>query len=103
LITVQGCEDKASNPVPKMRLINTSTLELHDFLGDHFECYAILSHRWDDHEVTFQQLRDGQGPQTKGWNKIVGCCAKAAADGWPYVVSNGICFKSRVFIMLNES
>lgn len=72
-----------------MRLINTSTLELHEFLGYDLKYYAILSHRWDDHGVIFQQLRDGKGPQTKGWNKIVGCCTKAAADGGPYVVSNG--------------
>ena len=58
-------------------------LELHDFFGHGLAYYAILSHRWDNHEVTFQQLRDGEDPQRKRWNRIVGYCAKAAAGGWP--------------------
>lgn len=70
-----------------MRLINTETLELHEVYSIKTAAYAILSHRWDEGEVSFQDLRDGRGPGMKGWKKIRGCCAKAFKDGWDYVVS----------------
>jgi hypothetical protein len=70
-----------------MRLINASTLALHDFFGADIPHYAILSHRWETDEVTFQDFRDGKGPQMVAWGKVSGCCARAALDGWDYVVS----------------
>ncbi|KAF4636197.1 hypothetical protein G7Y89_g1892 [Cudoniella acicularis] len=70
-----------------MRLINTSNLEIHEFFGDKIPHYAILSHRWETEEVTFQDLQEGKGAQMRGWDKISGCCARAALDGWLYVVN----------------
>lgn len=72
---------------PIMRLINTSTLLLHEFSGRDIPLYAIFSHRWEDAEVTFDDLRGGKGPDRAGWRKITGCCSQAARDGWEYVVS----------------
>jgi hypothetical protein len=69
-----------------MRLVHTITFELHEFFEKQIPFYAILSHRWEEEEVTFQDLRDGRGPEMKGWNKIQGCCAKAASDGFDYAV-----------------
>jgi hypothetical protein len=37
-----------------MRLLNTSTLTLHEFIGDAIPGYTILSHRWEGEKVTFQ-------------------------------------------------
>lgn len=34
--------------------MNTSTLELHEQFGTPIPPHAILSHRWEDQEVTFQ-------------------------------------------------
>jgi hypothetical protein len=70
-----------------MRLINTSTLELHEFFGTKTPAYAILSHFWGDDEVTFHDLRDGTGPERQGWGKVLGCCDRALEDGWEFVVS----------------
>jgi hypothetical protein len=70
-----------------MRLINTSTLELHEFFGAKTPAYAILSHFWGDDEVTFHDLRDGTGPERQGWGKVLGCCDRALKDGWEFVVS----------------
>ncbi|PQE03869.1 hypothetical protein CJF30_00006594 [Rutstroemia sp. NJR-2017a BBW] len=69
-----------------MRLINVSTLALHDFFGAEIPHYAILSHRWETDEITFQDFRDGKGPQMVAWGKVSGCCARAALDGWDYVI-----------------
>jgi hypothetical protein len=71
-----------------MRLLNASDLKLYEFLGGTIPEYAILSHRWEDEEVTFQDLRDGEGSSKAGWGKITGCCAQAILDDWQYVVGD---------------
>lgn len=70
-----------------MRLLDTTTLKLHEFFGSEIPYYAILSHRWGDQEVTFQDLQQGRGPSMAGWAKIAGCCAQARKEGWVYAVS----------------
>lgn len=37
-----------------MRLLNTSTLGLREFIGNATPKHAILSHTWGDKEATFQ-------------------------------------------------
>jgi hypothetical protein len=71
-----------------MRLIETSTLQLHEFFGSDIPPYAILSHRWDESEVSFQEFSGGKGHGRPGWSKITGCCYKALNEGWDYVVSD---------------
>lgn len=71
-----------------MRLIHTSTLELHDFFAKNIPKYAILSHRWDSGEVTIEDLRSGSEVRAKaGFQKIEGCCARARLDAYEYAVS----------------
>jgi hypothetical protein len=72
-----------------MRLIHTGTLELHEFLTENVPQYAILSHRWESDEVTFEGLRDGNAKTMAkaGFKKIKQCCARAKLDGFEYVVS----------------
>jgi len=71
-----------------MRLLHTTTLELHDFVAEKRPPYAILSHRWEDEEVTYQVLKNDtvQAQKMKGFGKIVGCCERAKADYWEYAV-----------------
>ncbi|KAL8388029.1 hypothetical protein RB595_009504 [Gaeumannomyces hyphopodioides] len=40
-----------------MRLINTTTLDLFDVVGDNVKSYAILSHTWGEEEVTYEDMR----------------------------------------------
>jgi len=70
-----------------MRLLNSKTLKLAEFSGDTPPKYAVLSHRWGDEEVSFQEMRDPK-PRTKpknGYNKIKNCAEKAAANGLEWV------------------
>jgi hypothetical protein len=46
--------------------------------------YAILSHTWEDQEVTFEDLGDGTGPSKLGYRKIKYCGQQAKADGLQY-------------------
>lgn len=70
-----------------MRLLRASDLILCEASGNNIPEYAILSHRWEDEEVTFQDLISGKGHLKAGWKKIAGSCAQAILDGWQYVVS----------------
>jgi hypothetical protein len=49
-----------------MRLLNTETLQLKEFSQELFPQYAILSHRWGDEEVSFQDFEAGLGKGKKG-------------------------------------
>jgi hypothetical protein len=75
-----------------MRLINVNTFELKEFFGADAPHYAILSHRWEKEEVTFQDLLSGRGKTMLGWKKIEGCCQKASRDQleWAWVDSRRI-------------
>ena len=70
-----------------MRLLDTTTLELHEFMGS-TPHYAILSHRWEDEEVSFQDLSSAKVSSMKGYLKIFRCCEQARSDGWEYAVSS---------------
>ncbi|KAK6076139.1 het domain-containing protein [Seiridium cupressi] len=78
-----------------MRLINVSTLELQEFVGEPSDCsfprYAILSHAWGPEEVKLQGMSDLKRTGRKaGFRKIEQCCKIARSDGlqWAWV---GIC------------
>jgi hypothetical protein len=69
-----------------MRLLDTATLEIHEYFGSQIPFYAILSHRWGDGEVTLQDLKSEGRVDLAGWTKITGCCSQARKDGWEYAV-----------------
>lgn len=63
-----------------MRLLNTSTLEVVEFVGDRSTpAYAILSHTWGDDEVTFDDLKNNRSAavRKKGYQKILEACKQA--------------------------
>ena len=68
-----------------MRLLHTSTLKLHEFFGDHILGYAILSHTWDNEEVTLQDLEKEESKNRAGYAKITGCCAFALSTDWEWL------------------
>ncbi|KAK8055090.1 heterokaryon incompatibility protein-domain-containing protein [Apiospora rasikravindrae] len=72
-----------------MWLINTETLELEHVLDHEATEYAILSHTWEDGEVTFQEFCDRRRDENghvgarakKGWRKIERLCALTRGYG----------------------
>jgi Heterokaryon incompatibility protein (HET) len=75
-----------------MRLLNTETLRLTQFDQEPYPEYAILSHRWGDQEVSFQELEAGLGKEKDGYRKIAAFCSQASARGfkWGWVDTCGI-------------
>jgi len=63
-----------------MWLLNVDTRKLEYFEGSKIPCYAILSHRWEREEVTFQEIRDGNGKDKQGYQKVDMCCKQARKD-----------------------
>ncbi|KAK0119557.1 hypothetical protein ONS95_010997 [Cadophora gregata] len=86
-----------------MRLLNTTTLALHTFFDKAVPDYAILSHRWEEEEVTFQDLQSDRGSSMPGFAKIVGCCAQAKSEGWEYVWVDSCCIDKSSSAELSEA
>ncbi|KAH7351297.1 heterokaryon incompatibility protein-domain-containing protein [Rhexocercosporidium sp. MPI-PUGE-AT-0058] len=86
-----------------MRLLNTTTLLLEEFFGDKIPSYAILSHRWEGEQVTFQDLREGLGVNMAGYSKIIGCCRQAKLDGWKYTWIDSCCIDKSSSSELSEA
>jgi hypothetical protein len=90
----------------KMRLLNTSTFTLKEFVDDNIPRYAILSHRWRDGEVTFQDLhdiQDGRIVGKEGWAKIQGCCWQGFKDGLEWVWIDSCCIDKTSSAELSEA
>jgi hypothetical protein len=78
----------------KMRLLSTHNWTLKEFLSDYeVPPYTILSHTWDEDEVTFQQweslaisdIATSDINSMKGYQKVKRFGQKAASHGFNWV------------------
>jgi hypothetical protein len=79
-----------------MRLINTRTLELKEFLESDLPKYAILSHTWGNEEVTLQQFLDAstscpRNRHLKGYRKVQSFCRESLKDGFEWAWADTCC------------
>lgn len=70
-----------------MRLINVRDGSFKDFIGTQIPNYAILSHTWEDEEVSYKDVVDNVHKRKEGFAKIEMTCQIAASDGidWAWV------------------
>lgn len=72
-----------------MRLLNTTTLKLKEFWDDQIPSYAILSHTWEQDEITLQELEHPSDTTStkQGYLKIVRCTeiSKEAGHEWVWI------------------
>ncbi|KAH8901906.1 HET-domain-containing protein [Coniochaeta sp. PMI_546] len=89
-----------------MRLLNTTTIELTEFVGE-VPPYAILSHTWGDEEVTFQDMTCNKqaAARKKGYySKILGACDQARVeDGLEWVWVDTCCIDKSSSAELSEA
>ena len=85
-----------------MRLLNTTTLKIHEFTEKEIPEYAILSHRWEAQESSFQDARDRRNLRSTGWKKIQGFCAFARKRGWEYAWADTCCIDKTSSSELSE-
>ncbi|KAM6528033.1 hypothetical protein FALCPG4_009062 [Fusarium falciforme] len=86
-----------------MRLLDTSSYELTEFLGDKIPPYVILSHTWGDEEVLFLDIQSKTAQSKRGHDKLVGCCRKAAEDGFKWVWIDTCCIDKSSSAELSEA
>lgn len=88
-----------------MRLINTRTLDLREFIDNEIpERYAILSHRWENEEVTFQDWQVlGVAKAKKGFAKIDMACKQAQKHGLDYLWVDTNCIDKMSSTELSEA
>jgi hypothetical protein len=86
-----------------MRLLNTSTLQFHEYFGPVIPPYAILSHRWEAEELTYQEVLHYQNIRKAGWNKVKQCCIFAASRGFDLVWIDTCCIDKTSSAELTEA
>ncbi|KUJ20753.1 HET-domain-containing protein [Mollisia scopiformis] len=92
---------------PNIWLINTTTLKL-EFFVDLYNArprrYAILSHTWEDEEVSFQEFQSLESTSLKkGFRKIEMTCRLAFDRGLKYVWMDTCCIDKANNVELTEA
>lgn len=88
-----------------MRLLNAFTLTFHEFEGSNIPSYAILSHRWENDEVTYQDMKTGLDhvKRKAGFFKIEECSDQAVKDDLQYVWIDTCCIDKTSSAELTEA
>jgi hypothetical protein len=88
-----------------MRLLHAETLEFHEFQGTQIPPYAILSHRWENEEVTYQDMRSGWlgVSEREGFSKIQQCCRQAREHWLSFVWVDTCCIDKTSSAELTEA
>lgn len=86
-----------------MRLLNTTSMTVEEFVGQDMPPYAILSHTWAKEEVLLVDILSGTASSKKGYAKIRGCCAKAAEHGFHWVWIDTCCIDKTSSAELSEA
>lgn len=76
-----------------MWLLNVRTRKLEEYVSEEekYGRYAILSHVWEDEEVTFQDIWNGIAEQRAGYAKIEHTCQRAEQDKLDFVWIDTCC------------
>ncbi|KAI8724271.1 HET domain-containing protein [Fusarium sp. LHS14.1] len=88
-----------------MRLLNVKPIKL-EYFADNVPRYAILSHTWEEEEVTFQDMEQGRAKDRMGYAKIAkiqNCCSVAREDGYNYVWIDTCCIDKTSSAELTEA
>jgi hypothetical protein len=86
-----------------MRLINTHTRQFREFIGNNIPPYAILSHTWEEEEVTYKHYTDGNHQNMKGYAKIDMTCRLAEKQGLEHAWVDTCCIDKSSSAELSEA
>lgn len=89
-----------------MWLINTHTLKLEEFMGVKPPPYAILSHTWEDEEVSFRDMTSGWSVAVKarkGYAKVEKTCNIAVQEKLDYAWVDTCCIDKSSSAELTEA
>ena len=86
-----------------MHLINTENLKIEDFPPNRIPRYVILSHRWEDEEVSFQDMQTGLALGKAGYVKIERFCDQARSNGFQHAWIDTCCIDKTSSAELSEA
>ena len=87
-----------------MWLINARTLQLEEKWGENIVNYAILSHKWEDGEVSFRDMQSlAVATKMKGFAKIQQSCKRALGDNQEYIWIDTCCINKESSAELSEA
>lgn len=88
-----------------MRLIHTTTLELREFFDSQVPRYAILSHTWEDDEISLQEMeqRLPSLASKRGYHKIMDACRQAQDDRLDWIWIDTCCIDKKSSAELTEA
>ena len=88
-----------------MRLLKTDNmeLELQEFFDHEIPRYAILSHRWEQDELSYQDLQARRNRGGAGFTKVQKCCEKASTDGYEWLWVDTCCIDKSSSAELSEA
>ena len=86
-----------------MGLIHTSRLEFREFFDERIPKYAILSHRWEDIEISYQEFENSEEKDGPGFAKIAAFCALAKRRNLDWAWIDTCCIDKRSSAELSEA
>jgi len=87
-----------------MRLLNTETRKLEFFTDSDTPLYAILSHRWGNDEVLFNDVDEDLSYTDKaGYDKLNNACIQAESQGFQYIWIDTCCIDKTSSAELSEA
>lgn len=87
-----------------IHIVRTTKIELCEFTEEQTPDYAILSHTWNNSEISLSELSKlvaGHGPPMD--SKVTKCCELAARKGWNYVWIDTCCIDKTSSAELSEA
>ncbi|KAL3297856.1 HET-domain-containing protein [Colletotrichum asianum] len=86
-----------------MRLLNARTIAVEDFSSKRIPPYAILSHTWEDGEVTLQDMERQSANTKAGYAKIRDSCEQTLRDNLGYIWVDTCCIDKTSSAELSEA
>ncbi|KAH8198863.1 hypothetical protein TruAng_006971 [Truncatella angustata] len=87
-----------------MRLLNTATFEVEEFVDGGIPDYAILSHTWGREEVSLQDMQDlARARQKHGFKKVEQSAGVAVNNGYEYIWVDTCCIDKTSSAELSEA
>jgi len=74
-----------------------------EFFGSSVPPYAVLSHTWEEEEVTIKDIANGTGQSLKGYSKLTFCAKQAAMDGLQFFWVDTCCIDKGSSAELTEA
>lgn len=94
---------KSHHIIAKMQVINVRTNELVYFPERPDHPYAILSHTWEEGEVSLQAFKERKNLSLPGHQKIAKACHLASLEGYDYIWIDTCCIDKTSSAELSEA